>query len=196
MHTLPEDALDILFLKARTSHGWRPEPVSDDQLHALYELMKWGPTSANSCPARVVFLRTPEARQRLLPALAKANVEQTMSAPVTAIVAYDLKFFEKQPKLFPHNPGMRDRFASAPQQAEVTAFRNGTLQGGYFILAARAVGLDCGPMSGFDNARVDHEFFPDGSVKSNFLCNLGHADPAKIYPRGARLDFDEACQLL
>jgi len=196
MHALPEDALDTLFRKARTSHGWRPEPVSDEQLHALYELMKWGPTSANTCPARVVFLRTPEARQRLLPALAKANVEQTMSAPVTAIVAYDLKFFENQPKLFPHNPGMRDRFASAPQSAEVTAFRNGTLQGGYFILAARAVGPDCGPMSGFDNARVDNEFFPDGSVNSNFLCNLGHADPAKIYPRGARLDFEEACQLL
>ena len=153
MHALPEDALDTLFRKARTSHGWRPEPVSDEQLHALYELMKWGPTSANTCPARVVFLRTPEARQRLLPALAKANVEQTMSAPVTAIVAYDLKFFENQPKLFPHNPGMRDRFASA-------------------------------------------EFFPEGHVKSNFLCNLGHADPAKIYPRGARLDFEEACQLL
>ena len=196
MHKLPDDVLDILFRKARTSHGWLPEPVPDDQLRALYDLMKWGPTSANTCPARLVFLRTQESKQRLRPALAPGNVEQTMSAPVTTILAYDLKFYEKLPKLFPQNPGMRERFASSPQLADITAFRNGTLQGGYFITAARAVGLDCGPMSGFDNAKVDQEFFHDGSIKSNFLCNLGHGDPAKIFPRGPRLDFDEACQLL
>lgn len=196
MNPLPDDALEQLFRKARTYHGWRPEPVSDDQLRALYELMKWGPTSANTGPARLVFLRTPESKQRLRPALAPGNVEQTMTAPVTAIVAYDLKFYEKLPKLFPQNPGMRERFANSPQAAEVAAFRNGTLQGGYFVMAARSVGLDCGPMSGFENDKVDREFFPDGSVKSNFLCNLGYGDPAKLYPRGARLDFEEACQLL
>jgi 3-hydroxypropanoate dehydrogenase len=196
MHKLPDNVLDILFRKARTSHRWLPEPVPDDQLRALYDLMKWGPTSANTCPARLVFLRTQESKQRLRPALAPANVEQTMSAPVTTILAYDLKFYEKLPKLFPQNPGMRERFASSPQLADITAFRNGTLQGGYFIIAARAVGLDCGPMSGFDNAKVDQEFFPDGSIKSNFLCNLGHGDPARLFPRGPRLDFDESCQLL
>ncbi|HLK50806.1 MAG TPA: malonic semialdehyde reductase [Bryobacteraceae bacterium] len=196
MNPLSDDALDQLFRKARTYHGWRPEPVSDDQLRALYDLMKWGPTSANTCPARLVFLRTPESKQRLRAALAAGNVEQTMAAPVTAIVAYDLKFYDKLPKLFPHNPGMRERFAAAPQAAQIAAFRNGTLQGGYFIMAARAVGLDCGPMSGFENEQVDREFFPDGSVKSNFLCNLGHGDSAQLFPRGARLDFEEACQLL
>ena len=158
--------------------------------------MKWGPTSANSCPARLVFLRTSGAKQRLLPALAPGNVTQVQQAPVTAIVAFDLKFYEKMTKLFPHNPAMGERFAASPQMAEITAFRNGTLQGGYLILAARAVGLDCGPMSGFDNAKVDQEFFAGTSLKSNFLCNLGHGDPAQLLPRHPRLDFDEACQLL
>ena len=193
---LSDDALDLLFRKARTHHAWLPEPVYDDQLRQLYDFMKWGPTSANSCPARIVFVRTPEGKERLMPALAPGNVEQTRQAPVTAIIAHDVKFYEKMTKLFPHNPAMGQRFASAPQMAEITAFRNGTLQGGYFILAARIVGLDCGPMSGFDNAKVDEEFFPDGAVKSNFLCNLGHGDPAKLLPRHPRLDFDEACQLL
>ncbi len=203
--TLNDQALDLLFCKARTHHGWLDKPVSDETLRRLYELMKWGPTSANCCPARILFLRSPEARQRLLPALAPGNVNQTMAAPVTAIVAYDLRFYENLPKLFPQNPAMRDRFATSPEAAELTAFRNGTLQGGYFILAARAVGLDCGPMSGFDNDKVDNEFFarrpgeqdaPTSRIKSNFLCNLGYGDPAKLYPRGARLEFEEACQLL
>lgn len=193
---LNEEALDLLFRKARTQHGWLDQPVSDDDLRQLYDLMKWGPTSANLSPARVIFVRTPAAKQRLLPALAPGNVEQTTHAPVTAIVAYDLKFYEHQPRLYPSGAAMRERFASSPQASEITAFRNGTLQGGYFILAARAVGLDCGPMSGFDNAKVDQEFFPDGTVKSNFLCNLGYGDPSKLYPRGARLEFDEVCQLL
>ena len=189
-------ALDILFRKARTHHAWLDRPVPDELLRALYDLMKWGPTSANTCPARLLFLRTPEAKQRLLPALAPGNVEKTKTAPVTAIVAHDLKFYDQLPKLFPHNPAMRERYANSPQAAEITAFRNGTLQGGYFLLAARAVGLDCGPMSGFDNAKVDQEFFPGGTVKSNFLCNLGYGDASKLLERHPRLDFDEACQLL
>jgi 3-hydroxypropanoate dehydrogenase len=197
MHpSLSEDSLDILFRHARTHSAWLDEPVGDDVLRRIYDLMKWGPTSANSCPARILFLRTPAAKQRLLPALSAGNVEKTMKAPVTAILAYDLAFYEKLPKLFPDKPAMRELFANSPELAKVTAFRNGSLQGGYFILAARAVGLDCGPMSGFDNAKVDVEFFPGGNVKSNFLCNLGYGDPSKLFPRGPRLDFDEACQLL
>ena len=202
MHpSLSEDSLDILFRHARTHSAWLDEPVGDDVLRRIYDLMKWGPTSANSCPARILFLRTPAAKQRLAPALSPGNVAKTMKAPVTAILAYDLKFYEKMTKLFPHSPVMGDRFAKDPQLARVTAFRNGTLQGGYFILAARAMGLDCGPMSGFDNAKVDKEFFPadassGASVESNFLCNLGYGDDAKLFPRNPRLDFDEACRLL
>jgi 3-hydroxypropanoate dehydrogenase len=193
---LTDEALDILFRKARTHHAWRDQAVTDQQLRQLYELVKWGPTSANTCPSRFLFLRTPEAKERLKPALAPGNVVKTMTAPVTAIIATDFKFYEKMGKLFPHNPAMGERFASAPQLAEITAFRNGTLQGGYFILAARALGLDCGAMSGFDNAKVDAEFFPGGSIKSNFLCNLGHGDSSKLLERHPRLDFEEACQLL
>jgi len=193
--------LDILFRHARTHSAWLDEPVGDDVLRRIYDLMKWGPTSANSCPARILFLRTPAAKQRLLPALSAGNVEKTMKAPVTAILAHDLAFYEKQPTLVPDKPAMRELFANSPELAKVTAFRNGTLQGGYFILAARSVGLDCGPMSGFDNAKVDREFFPaDASskarVESNFLCNLGYGDAAQLPPRNPRLDFDEACQLL
>jgi 3-hydroxypropanoate dehydrogenase len=193
---LTDDALDTLFRKARTHHAWLPKSVTDEELYALYDLMKWGPTSANTSPARLVFLRTPEAKQRLRPALSPGNVDKTMSAPVTAIIANDFKFYEKLTKLFPHNPAIRENFAKNAQAAEITGFRNGTLQGGYFILAARALGLDCGPMSGFDNAKVDAEFFPGGSLKSNFLCNLGHGDASKLLERHSRLDFDEACQLL
>ncbi|HTC95886.1 MAG TPA: malonic semialdehyde reductase [Terriglobales bacterium] len=198
-------ALDTLFRKARTHNAWLDKPVSDDLLRQLYDLMKWGPTSANSAPARILFLRTPEAKQRLKPALSPPNVEKTMKAPVTAIIAHDMKFYENLPRLFPHNPGAREWFANSPQLAEVTAFRNGTLQGAYFILAARSLGLDCGPMSGFDNAKVDGEFFPvsapdeaspSGPLKSNFLCNLGYGDPAKLFPRSPRLAFEEACKLL
>src|SRR5262249_39321708 len=156
---------------------WLDQPVSDDVLRQLYELVKWGPTSANSCPMRVLFLRTAEAKHRLKPALAPPNVEKTVTAPVTAVIGHDLTFYEKMPQLFPHRPEAGERFAKSPELAQVTAFRNGTLQGGYFILAARSLGLDCGPMSGFDNAKVDAEFFPAPSqVKSNFLCNLGYGD--------------------
>ncbi|RJG00996.1 malonic semialdehyde reductase [Noviherbaspirillum sedimenti] len=206
---LNEEGLDLLFRKARTHNDWLPQPVSDDTLRALYELMKWGPTSANSCPARILFLRTPEAKQRLLPALSPGNIEKTMSAPVTAIIGYDGRFYEKLPKLFPHADA-RSWFANTPELAEVTARRNSSLQGAYLMLAARAVGLDCGPMSGFDQAKVDHAFFPaaesedafdqehfpDSHIKTNFLCNLGYGDPDKVFPRSPRLDFDEACKLL
>lgn len=201
---LSDDTLDIIFRKARTHNAWLDKPVSDDLLRQLYELVKYGPTSGNSCPARIVFLRTAEAKQRLLPALSPTNVDKTMKAPVTAIIGYDLKFYEQTPKLFPHNPGMRDMFTKSAQHAETTAFRNGTLQGGYLILAARALGLDCGAMSGFDNAKVDAEFFTAAAgnppefieVKSNFLCNLGYGDTSKMFPRNPRLTFEEACKLI
>lgn len=208
-HALNDDALDVLFREARTHTRWQNRPVSDETLRRLYDLAKWGPTSANSVPMRVLFLRTAQAKERLRPALMAGNVEKTMAAPVTAIIAYDELFYEKMPVLFPHNPGMRDMFANSPELADVTAFRNGTLQGGYFILAARSLGLDCGPMSGFDNAKVDEEFFrtpaekkadaqvmPGCRTKSNFLCNLGYGDPAALHPRGPRLVFEEACGLL
>lgn len=206
---LNEEGLDLLFRQARTHNGWLDQPVTDEILRQLYDLMKWGPTSVNCCPARIVFLRTPEAKQRLLPALAPGNVEKTMTAPVTAIIGYDGKFYEHLPKLFPHTDA-RAWFAGTPELAEVTARRNSSLQGAYFMLAARALGLDCGPMSGFDQAKVDHEFFPaeerrdefqqeyfpDSHIKTNFLCNLGYGDPTKLHPRSPRLDFDEACKLL
>jgi 3-hydroxypropanoate dehydrogenase len=208
--TLNDDGLDLIFRKARSYHAWLNKPVSDDTLRQVYDLMKWGPTSANSNPARLVFIRTAEGKARLRPALGPGNVDKVMTAPVTAIVAYDLQFYEKLPKLFPHNPAMRDRFAAAPELVEVTARRNSSLQGAYLIIAARALGLDCGPLSGFDHAKVDQEFFaagrptrdceeefiPAGKLKSNFLCNLGYGDSSKLFPRLPRLDFDEACSLL
>jgi len=201
---LSSEALDVLFRQARTHSAWLDKPVSDDLLRELYDLMKYGPTSANSCPARILFLRTREAKERLRPALSPTNVDKTMKAPVTAIIGYDLKFYEQTPELFPHNTAMRDLFAGSHQLAEMTAFRNGTLQGGYVILAARSLGLDCGAMSGFDNAKVDAEFFSASAgnppefidVKSNFLCNLGYGDTSKLFPRNPRLAFEEACRLI
>ena len=206
---LSEEGMDLVFREARTHNAWLNQPVSDEALRQLYDLMKWGPTSANCSPARILFLRTPEAKQRLLPALAPGNVEKTMAAPVTAIIAYDIKFYELLPKLFPHADA-RSWFTDTPELALTTARRNSSMQGAYFIIAARSLGLDCGPMSGFDNTKVDHEFFPadpkenafqleyfpDSHVKSNFLCNLGYGDPAKLFPRSPRLEFDEACKLL
>src|SRR5437667_5192875 len=193
---LNADGLDRLIRSARTHSAWLDKPVSDDMLYRIYDLMKWGPTSANCCPARFVFVRSKQAKERLRPALSPGNVEKTMLAPVTAIIAYDLRFYEKLPKLFPHNPAMRDRFANAPDLVDTTARRNSTLQGAYFMLAARALGLDCGPMSGFDNAKVDAAFFAGTTVKSNFLCNLGYGDASKLYPRSPRLTFDEACKVV
>jgi 3-hydroxypropanoate dehydrogenase len=196
MPTLDDAALDLLFRRARTQNGWLPTPVTDDQLRAIYAIMRVGPTSANSSPARILFLRTPEAKARLLPALSAGNVDKTKAAPVTAIIGYDPRFWELLPKLFPHRPEMKNPYEANAQLAETVAFRNGTLQGAYFMIAARAVGLDVGGMSGFDNAKVDAEFFPDGRIKSNFLCNLGHGDPSKIMPKLPRLEFEEACRLL
>ena len=195
--TLDDAGLKLLFTEARTQNGWLPTPVSDDQLRRIYEIAKTGPTSTNALPARFVFLRTPEAKARLLPALSPGNVDKTRQAPVTVIIGYDTRFFEWMPKkLFSHRPEMADNYAKNAALTEVVAFRNGTLQGAYFMLAARAVGLDVGGMSGFDNARVDAEFFPDGRIKSNFLCNIGHGDPSKVMVKLPRLDFDEACTLL
>jgi 3-hydroxypropanoate dehydrogenase len=207
---IDDSALDTLFRAARSHMKWLPRPVSDDTLREIYDLLKWAPTSANAEPARFVFLRSKEAKERLRPALAPLNVDKTMTAPVTVIVAYDLKFYERLPKLFPQNPGMAKLFESNATMVEVTAKRNSSLQGAYMMLAARARGLDCGPMSGFDHAKVDEEFFAagqpcfgcdqeffsEGHVKTNFLCNLGYGDPAALFPRLPRLAFTEACSLL
>jgi len=195
MSTVPASALDQLFREARTIKAWLDQPVSDDTLREIYDLAKWGPTSFNTSPARFVFIRTREGKERLRPALTPGNVEKMMTAPVTVIVAYDLLFHQTMGRLS-NKPSMQTMFESDPRFAEVTALRNSSLQGAYFMLAARAVGLDCGPMSGFDNAKVDEEFFPQGHLRSNFLCNLGYGDRSKVQPRNPRLDFHEACTLL
>jgi 3-hydroxypropanoate dehydrogenase len=207
---IDETALDTLFREARTHATWQPKPVTDQTLRDLYDVLKWAPTSANAAPARFAFLRSKEAKERLRPALAPLNVEKAMTAPVTVIVGYDMKFYEQLPKLFPHNPGMKQLFEGNPELVEATAKRNSSLQGAYLIMGARALGLDCGPMSGFDQAKVDEEFFaagkpcfgcdqeffPEGHVKSNFLCNLGYGDASTLQPRLPRLAFNEACSLL
>jgi 3-hydroxypropanoate dehydrogenase len=196
---IDDAALGALFRDARTHYRWAETPVSDATLRDLYDLMKLGPTSANCSPARLLFLRTPAARERLRPALSAGNVDKTMSAPVVTVIAYDPRFYDKLPELFPHADA-RSWFAGNPELAEETAFRNSTLQGAYLILAARAIGLDCGPMSGFDRARVDEIFFAETGWKSNFLVNLGHgaapsADGLPDFPRAPRLGFDDACAL-
>ena len=192
---LPKELLARLFTEARTHNGWRDVEVPDALLREAADLSKWGPTSANCSPQRIVFVRSPEAKARLAPALAPGNLEKTMAAPATAILAYDLAFHEHLPRLFPAADA-RSWFVGNAPLIEETAFRNGTLQGAYFLLALRALGLDAGPMSGFDRAKVDAEFFPDSLVKSNFLVNIGHGDPAKLHPRGPRLDFDEFARIL
>jgi 3-hydroxypropanoate dehydrogenase len=191
---LDDRALDQLFRAARTQNRWQDRPVPDTRLQELYDLLKWGPTSANGSPARFVFVRTAEGKERLRPALSGGNTEKTMSAPVVAIVAHDMNFHEHLPRLFPHTDA-RAWYAGNERLAEVTAFRNGTLQGAYLILAARALGLDAGPMSGFDNAKVDAAFFAGTNWRSNFLVNLGYGDPAGLFERSPRLSFDEACRL-
>jgi 3-hydroxypropanoate dehydrogenase len=207
---IDDAALDTLFREARTHMKWQPRPVSDETLRDLYDILKLAPTSANASPARFAFLRSKEAKERLRPALAPLNVEKTMNAPVTVIIAYDLKFYEQLPKLFPHSPGIAALFMSNPEMADATAKRNSSLQGAYLMMAARALGLDCGPMSGFDQAKVDEEFFaagkpcfgcdqeffPEGHVKTNFLCNLGYGDPGALHERLPRLPFNEACSIL
>ncbi|PPE71709.1 malonic semialdehyde reductase [Caldimonas thermodepolymerans] len=184
-----------LFDNARTHNAWQDRPVDDALLQRLYDLMKYGPTSANCCPARIIFVKSPEAKARLLPCMSEGNRAKTAAAPVTAIIGMDLKFYEKLPQLFPHNPAARTWFEGNEAVAQATAFRNSSLQGGYFIMAARALGLDCGPMSGFDAARVDAEFWAGTDVKTNFICNLGYGDPSGLFPRSPRLSFDEACRI-
>ena len=207
---ISDEALDVIFRNARTYKSWLEKPVSDQTLREIYDLLKWAPTSANTSPARFVFVRSPKGKERLVPSLAPGNVQKVMTAPVTVIVAYDLKFYEKLPRLFPHSPSMASLYASNPQLVEATARRNSSLQGAYLIMAARALGLDCGPLSGFDNAKLDEEFFaagkecegceqeffPVGHVKSNFLCNLGYGDASKLSPRDLRLNFEAACTFL
>jgi 3-hydroxypropanoate dehydrogenase len=193
---LDEAAHDTLFRQARTYNAFTDRPVSEETLRDIYEILKWGPTSANSSPARFLFLRTKAAKERLAPALSSGNLDKTMAAPVTVIVAYDPKFYEYLPQLFPHNPEAKGWFTTNDMLAATTAFRNGTLQGAYLILAARAVGLDAGPMSGFDNDMVDEEFLRWRGWRSNFLVNLGYGDPSGVYPRSPRLSFEEACDLL
>ncbi len=192
---LNDEALDALFRKARTHRSWLDRPIDDATLRELHDLLKFGPTAGNCCPARFVFVKSKEAKERLRPALAEGNVKKTMTAPATAIIAYDLEFYEKLDKLAPGSDA-RAAYVGQDDLIRETAFRSGTLQGAYLILAARVLGLDCGPMSGFDNDMVDREFFPGGGVKSNFLCNLGYGDGARLRPRAPRLEFDEACRIL
>lgn len=193
---IPDSALDTLFRQARSHNGWLPRPVSEAQLRQIHELVKWGPTSANCSPMRVVFVRTDGGRERLRPLLSPGNVEKTMTAPVTAILGFDTAFYRELPRLFPHRPSMQDDFTGPDKEAHAlrTAFRNASLQAAYFMLAARAIGLDCGPMSGFDADGMDAAFWHGTSVRTNFLCNLGHGDPAKLFERHPRLAFEEACR--
>lgn len=187
-------AIDALFNTARTQNKWTDKAVTDADLHAIFDILKMGPTSANCSPARFVFIRTPEGREKLKPALSAGNLEKTMTAPVTVIVAHDPKFYDKLPMLFPHADA-RAWFAGNDALANETAFRNGTLQGAYLMVAARAMGVDCGAMSGFDKSKVDSAFFAESGFKSNFLVNLGHGDGSGLFPRSPRLSFDEACVL-
>lgn len=196
MTLVDESALSVLFTQARAQNGWTSELVSEAQLKAAYDIAKWGPTSMNTQPMRLVFVRSEEAKARLKPALAPGNVEKTMTAPVVAIIAYDTSFHEHLPRLFPHNPNAKNLFAANEAMIHPTAFRNGTLQAAYFLLGLRAGGLDVGPMSGFDPAKVDAEFFAGTSFRSNFLCGIGHGNPAKVFPRSPRFEFEEIAELI
>ena len=196
MLKLNDEGLNLIFRDARTHSNWLDEPVDDALLAQVYDLAKMGPTSANICPMRMIFVKSKVAKEKLKPALSEGNVDKTMAAPVTAIIAMDVHFFEKLPELYLHVDA-KAWFKDLPENVlEETALRNGSLQGGYFMLAARSLGLDCGPMSGFDNAKVDAAFFAGTTVKSNFLCNLGHGDATKLHPRNPRLSFEEACQIV
>ncbi|MCA8928954.1 MAG: malonic semialdehyde reductase [Alphaproteobacteria bacterium] len=195
---IDDAALDLLFREARSHNGWvEPQAaITDETLQRLYHIVKCGPTSANCSPARFVFVRSKEGKEKLRPALSSGNLDKTMAAPVSVIVAYDAAFYEKLPELFPHNPDARNWFTSSEKLAYETAFRNGTLQGAYLIIAARALGLDCGPMSGFDNAKLDEAFFAGTTWRSNFLVNLGQGDPSKLFDRHPKLAFEDACQVV
>jgi len=192
---ISKEAIDVIFNNARTYTGWLDKPISDSLLEQIYHLMKIGPTSMNCCPARIVFVKSSEAKERLKSCLDPFNIEKTMMAPVAAIIAYDLKFYEKMDVLWPHSDAM-SIFKGKDQLIQETCLRNSSLQGAYFIMAARSLGLDCGPMSGFNSEKLDKEFFPEGEIKSNFLCNIGYGDPSFLYPRGPRLDFNEAAKIL
>jgi len=192
---LDQTGLDLIFGNARSQNGWQDKPVSESLLHRLYDLMKLGPTSLNCSPARIVFAASPEAKERLAQAVSPGNVDKTRTAPVVAIVGYDLSFPSRLPALFPHNPGVAKLFDGKPDFTRDTAFRNSSLQGAYLIVAARALGLDCGPMSGFDPAKVEAQFFPDDTVKVNFLCGLGYGDRTKLFDRNPRMTFEEVCKI-
>lgn len=191
---LNDAALDTLFRTARTQNGWLDKPVSDQQLHQLYDLMKMGPTSVNCCPARIVFVKSPEAKEKLVACMSPANASKTGKAPVTAIIGMDMEFYEKLPTLFPHADA-RAWFAGNQPSIDDTAFRNSSLQGAYLIIAARALGLDCGPMSGFDADKLNAAFFAGTSVKANFVCSIGYGNPDKVRARLPRLPFEEACTI-
>jgi 3-hydroxypropanoate dehydrogenase len=195
MQPIATDALDQVFLKARTQNGWRDEPVPDELIRRLHEVVRWGPTASNSQPARFLFVKSPEAKAKLVACMAPGNVEKTRTAPVTVVVAIDTAFHLVMPKLYPH-ADLKTLFANDRKLAEESAFRNGSLQGAYLILAARALGLDTGPMSGFDQAKLDQTFFSGTSWKANFVCALGYGDPAKVYPRLPRLEFEEAAKIV
>lgn len=195
MTAIDETAQDIIFRKARTHNGWTDKPVDDSLLEKLYDLCKWGPTSANCTPMRLVFVKSKEAKERFKPLLDAGNQKKAVQAPVTAIIGMDMKFYDQLPKLFPQADA-KSWFEGNEEKVKITALRNSSLQGAYFIIAARSLGLDCGPMSGFDNAKVDAEFFKDTSYKSNFICSIGYGDPAKLYPRNPRLPFSEACKIV
>ena len=195
MATLTDQDLDIIFRAARSHSHWQNKPVTRELLQQVYELAKWGATAANSCPARFLFIQSPEAKEKLKPCLDGGNVDKSMSAPVVAVIAQDMEFYENMPKLFPHNPGAINWYKGNDTLIQTTAFRNSSLQGAYLMIAARALGLDCGPMSGFNNAKLDETFFAGTSWKSNFICALGYGDATKLFPRGPRLAFSEACKV-
>ena len=192
---LDDAGLDLIFRNARTHNVWLPAPVREEKLRAIWNVMKFGPTSANCSPLRIVFVQSAEAKERLVACMSVTNQAKTRVAPVTAILAMDLEFYEKLPRLFPHTQAARSWFAGKPEHIKETALRNSSLQGAYFIIAARALGLDCGPMSGFDADKVNAEFFTDSKWRVNFVCSLGHGDASKLFPRSPRLDFDEACRI-
>ncbi len=192
---LTEAALHTLFIDARTHNGWRDRPVTDEQLQQIYDLMKWGPTSANCSPARILFVKSAEAKEKLLSCMNPGNIEKTRTAPVTAIIGMDMEFYERLPKLFPHTDA-RSWFVGNQPMIDATALRNSSLQGGYLIMAARAVGLDCAPMSGFNTDKMNEAFFKGTSVKANFVCSLGYGDTSKVRARGPRLSFDEVCKIV
>ncbi len=192
---LDQTSLQTLFSNARSHNAWQDKPVADELLQQVYEQMKWGPTSANCSPARIVFVKSPEQKEKLLACMGAGNVDKTKAAPVTAIIGMDMAFYEQLPTLFPHADA-RAWFAGNQALIDATAFRNSSLQGAYLMLAARALGLDCGPMSGFDAAKVNAEFFPNSEVKVNFICNLGYGDVAGLFPRSPRMAFEQACKIV